>query len=463
MENSVSDASRRKRTNTRSYFEGKGKFFTIQLGLVLMMCVWFAFWAYKLPFNQGPDEYMRYQIPAYIYNNWSLPTGYEPEVIHTVGNWSYAFYPQMLGAIISAFFMHLMNLFYSTDHSLLVAARGASVLFGALGVLFTGKSVYKLTGKKAVSLLSMVALGFLPQYTFLSCYVNNDIIAVAGASMIVYAMIAAYDEAWNYKHSLIFSAGVIVCGLGYSNSYGFILFGGLFFVIVNIMNIKNGITQKKDFYKNFLLVFVICAVVIFPFFIRNYILHKDILGLTVFNKEYTRWLDEGGAVLQVPFAGNWFELIRNKDFIGTVFRSFVGLFGYMAFPMTMGYYLFYMWIFGLGIVGFILRSVKNRTALDESADVKWKKRWLVFFVIAACVTTVILHLYYVLYIDYQAQGRYIMAIVSPLMVIVVAGLSYYVDGLIKPEKRILVYFILGMVYILINYLVYKNFVTLSFV
>lgn len=68
--------------------------FIATLGVI---AVYYLIWAAGLKFNGNPDELMRYLVPKYIYNHGNLPTGYDKEAVYQLGNWSYAFYPQMLG------------------------------------------------------------------------------------------------------------------------------------------------------------------------------------------------------------------------------------------------------------------------------------------------------------------------------------------------------------------------------
>ncbi|WP_411348088.1 phospholipid carrier-dependent glycosyltransferase [Paenibacillus sp. WLX2291] len=340
-----------------------------QCFVVIVSGIVFSVWAYHIPFNNAPDELMRYQIPQFIFNHGKLPTGYDPEVIYWLGNWSYAFYPQFLGSIFSALFMGIMSIIKNSDHALLFAARLTSVLFGMIAILFTGKSIELITKSKKFSILGMVFMAFLPQFTFLSSYVNNDIIAVSGASIVVFSMIKAYQNQWNIKNSICLALGFIICGLGYSNSYGFILMGGLFFIISNILNFKMNRTTLKQIITNFSVVFILTAVVTFPFFIRNYMLYSDFLGMNTFRKEYLRWLAEGGQVLQQPYKGDLFKLLFDNQARETVIHSFIGQFGYMNVIMSESYYDFYLY---LGIVG-VISVIFNYICKIFKKIYVWKK------------------------------------------------------------------------------------------
>ena len=47
---------------------------------VFILGIWLV-WAWILPFNEGPDEYMRSRIVEYIVEYGKLPTGYQQEIM----------------------------------------------------------------------------------------------------------------------------------------------------------------------------------------------------------------------------------------------------------------------------------------------------------------------------------------------------------------------------------------------
>lgn len=80
-----------------------------QIDILVVVFVAFVFmcWSFRITADltnilAGPDGGMRYVLPNFIYEHGRLPTGYETQV---QGNWSYAFYPQLLGALMSACFL----------------------------------------------------------------------------------------------------------------------------------------------------------------------------------------------------------------------------------------------------------------------------------------------------------------------------------------------------------------------
>ena len=76
----------------------KKKNYDLTLLLIIMaLMVYYLIIAYNLLFNKNPDELLRYKIPLYIYRHGALPVGTNKEVMLPFGNFSYAYYPQLLG------------------------------------------------------------------------------------------------------------------------------------------------------------------------------------------------------------------------------------------------------------------------------------------------------------------------------------------------------------------------------
>ncbi|MFD1885672.1 phospholipid carrier-dependent glycosyltransferase [Paenibacillus wenxiniae] len=414
----------------------------------------FLVWAYHIPFNNAPDELMRYQIPQFIFKHGKLPTGYDKEVIYDLGNWSYGFFAQFLGSILSSFYMAIMSLFKNSDHALLFAARLASVTFGIIAVWFTGKSIEIVTKSKKMAVMGMFFLAFLPQFTFLSSYVNNDITAVAGVSIIIYSLLKANLKSWTIKTSILLSIGFIICGLGYLNSYGFILMGGIFFVISHIMDYRSGKITAKQVRINIITAIILTCLVVIPFYIRNYLLYNDFLGMKTFTNEYLKWIAAGGQVLLRAYPGNLIDLLTDLNYLRSVFHSFVGQFGYMSVIMDDLYYRFYLYTGIIGTLGFVLRFIyeKQKRVLDLG------KILLICSIFLSCLITISLHIYYSLTHDYQPQGRYIMAIVVPLIIVVTYGFQYIVKNYIVYQKEKIVVAVLCLLFLYVNYNIYITYI-----
>lgn len=451
----------------------------IRVIFLLCVAVWFCFWVFHITVIPSsplgaPDEGLRYLVPKFIFENWQLPTGYDTATIHTMGNWSYAFYPQFLSPLISACFMFVGSLFSDTPESLIYAARMASVLFGVLAVLFVGLSVEKIfkTNKNAqiYGYIAMVIVAGWPQVAFLSAYINNDIVGFCGVSIILYACIAGYKDGWNIKNSLILAAGFVVCLLGYINSYGFVLFGGVFFVL----SLWWQSVSNMHFLKLICVVLLSTGLLAGPFFLRNAIIYKgDVFGLATFGERTEEWESKTKLQAQRSYSERTGkelgDLIVDKDYRKTQIESAIARFGKMTIAPDESYAGLYRHAIQIGLLGFISMIVvgtirhirkKGMTKSKFRLVVGSYKREILFTacMIGACMTTIALSLYYSLTIDYQAQGRYIISLLIPFTIASIVGFRFLVSELIKKNARVFIVALFIGYYIFTSLIIYYKYV-----
>ena len=413
----------------------------IFIGVLAIVAVYYLIWAAGLKFNGNPDELMRYLIPKYIYNHGNLPTGYDKEAVYQLGNWSYAFYPQMLGGVLSAFFMKLSAIF--TTKYLVLAARLTSVLAGVVTVAFVGLTLHKIKKDFRLTILGMLLIAFVPQFTYLSSYVNNDIIAVCGVSVIMYALYSGCStgERWDVRKTILLALGMIICTLGYLNSMGFVLIGGLCFLFSLYRQHKADRISKKQAVALALALILIVTVVCLPFYLRNALIyHGDLFGMKTFHAQYAKWLQHGGAVLQHPYLGQGSlgQFLTDTNFWLTTQKSFIAYFGYLTVPAGTMIYLFYLVIFSAGIIGYCMKPFVDGNRSDALPN--WG-------MVIGGVITIALFMYYALFVDIQPQGRYVMEILPFFIVVESICLSKINDAIFKTSRPL---WILMGIYIVIN-------------
>lgn len=400
----------------------KRKFSIVLLLLIIGLSIYYLTIAYRLMLNHSPDELLRYKIPLYIYNHGALPVGTNKEVMLAFGNYSYAYYPQLLGGFLSALFMKIMA-FFSTKSSLLVfAARWTSVLMGALSVYYIAKSCKILTKNNLLSYAIVIIVGLLPQFVYLSAYVNNDIIVIAGVSIMIYALILATEKVWCYRSAVTFALGVVICLLGYLNSIPFVFLGICYAFILLGIQVKSREITLESGIKVAIVALIIVLITTSPLYIRNYSLYHDFTGTKAFDDAYHRWLKSGGGQTMAPYPGSIVKMIFDSKWIVTTFKSMVCLFGYMSIETKTGYYIFYLLFFYTGLLFFIAllnaKGSKNRT----SNKVKLLFNGLMFLGI---VLTILLSMYRSVTTDYQPQGRYILTVLPIISIWWVEGMNKF--------------------------------------
>jgi len=437
---------------------------------IISIAAWFSLWTFNIVSNltsasSGPDEQLRILVPTYIYEHHRLPTGYEPEVVHSTGNWSYAFYPQVLGALVSAFFMSVVSIFSDTPQSLIFGARLASVLFGTLTVIVFGLIIRRLlSGHKyseIYSYLGMVLLAFWPQFTFLSSYINNDIVALFGVSLIVYAGVLGFKDRWNIKNTIMLGLGFAVCLLGYTNSYGFILFGMLFFLITLIKQ-HAGTGAKRPM----VLLMLVCAVPLLiagPFFVRNAIIYSgDFLGLATFKSQTTKWELANNRSVQATYreatGGDVIDFLRDRKYWQMQQDSFIAKFGYMTISPSFALSLVYKIVVVIGMIGFVamLTNIFKKYRLA-----RFRNEMLFGLCIAlASLVTLGLSAYYSLKIDTQPQGRYVIYVLVPILIAAVFGIKFLFDKFIAARYTIVLIILIILTYILNSILIFQKYILL---
>ncbi len=59
---------------------------------IAFVFVFVLMWAFIIPYNNAPDEYMRYEIPHFIYKYGALPHGGDPRSGTPTGEFPMAFF-----------------------------------------------------------------------------------------------------------------------------------------------------------------------------------------------------------------------------------------------------------------------------------------------------------------------------------------------------------------------------------
>ena len=397
-----------------------------------------------------PDESMRYDIPKYILKYGVLPKGDELEIISPIWGFSYGFTPY-LPSLISVFFMKITSFFTTDPSALLIAARLTSVLSGVFTYLVCysiGEEIF--SSKKIIYLFSlMVAL--LPQFIFLSSYINNDAFSVLTTAFILLMWIKGIKSNWSYETCLLLGIAIGLCALTYYNAYGFILCS-IFVYCISCYKAKFTI---KEFLIKGIIIFLSAFAVAGWFFIRNFIIHDgDFLGMNSMYECGEQYAMEGFQMSKrqtYQVLGYRHPLLQPAWILSTI-RSFFCATGYMehliSYPL--------LTIYGLIIlVGFIFGMIKRKTEKFEI------NTYFLICLLICMIIPILLSAHYSYTIDYQAQGRYVMSMMIPLMFIVSMGYNYLDELLIKKKllKKITVSQIVLILYtILFVYCIFKYFI-----
>lgn len=366
-----------------------------------------------------PDEHSRYLVPLYICNHGSLPTGFEEELISGNVKWTYGFYT-LLPYMVQGTAMRIVNQFTTSPLALLYTARLVNVIFGLLMawvVLLLGRRIFQSWRSQW---LFCFLVTMLPQCVFLHSYVNPDSLCLFSTALMLYGLVKGYQENFTFKACLILALGVIFCALSYYDAYGFIISGALLFTAWFLRSVEGKWRfDWKGFWKKGLPLAAFILLCISWSFIRNYILYDgDIIGLTT-KENFIKaagiardtWQSEGKSL---------YAMLTQTEFFPSLINSFIACFGSMRIYTWHRIYQFYKLLIPFGLLGLVFVRKSSFALLNEQ---KWLRIFIHLNLVFCMAMPFLLLVRYAYTVDFQAQGRYIMPALIPLMFYVSYGLE----------------------------------------
>ncbi|SDY46608.1 ArnT family glycosyltransferase [Eubacterium barkeri] len=406
------------------------KNYYLEILFILFIFTIYMCWAILIPFNQAPDEQMRYLIPKFIFNHGTLPLGDHPEIVNRTWGQSYAYQP-ILAYQIAAVAMKIGAFFGMPENSLYLSARVCNVLFG------TGTAILALAiGRRAFpgkyQFLFPVLLCLWPEVIFINAYVNNDALAFFAATLIFYAWILGHQREWDLRSCIVLALGLSLCFLSYYNAYGFIFCSAFLYAAEYYLNRKKW--PLKRFLGYGLMIIGICAVLAGWWFVRSAILYDgDFLGLAASNalaeklaqpdfkpSAHMTPQNQGYSLLQMLIGPITLYGHGSRGWLFNSVISIIGVFGNASIAMSMASYLLMggMVLGGL-ICAFFCWWCTKRKGMG-SYDWIWG---MTLFL--AILMPVSIGIYYSYTSDYQPQGRYIITLLIPLLYLITWGYIWF--------------------------------------
>lgn len=387
-------------------------FYAALWGGVFFLCL---FWACIIPFDHSPDESMRFTICQYIYQHGSLPQGDAIEIRNPIWGFSYGFTP-VLSYIIGAVFMKIANLFVG-EAGIVLAARLVSVLFSAGTAYFTIRIAQRIWPEPYAKIL-VIAVIFLPEFIFISSYVNNDALGVFTVAWTIFNMLDAKDKKWDFKSCCRLGISIGVCLLSYYNCYGVILIAVFYSVL---MVFQDQTINSKCKFISIRILWVVFFVILVAgwWFIRNFILYNgDFLGFHASRACSELYALDGYKPSQRDTPHNMGQSLKqmffDRQWLYYSSRSYIAGFDYLKLWLPNHMYIWMGGVYGIGLIG---NFIKSKQEIFKSSG----KRIFTLCMVIMCLVTAGLSIYYSFFIDFQAQGRYCLPMCIPLGILVIWG------------------------------------------
>jgi len=397
----------------------KHKFFFLTL---IIWTLWITHWAWILPYNMAPDECLHFKTAKFFQEEKRLPVaGKDAITIVKEADCRGTTYIEtpFLNYIIASIFINFKNVVrIERDY---LAARMSSVFFGVIFVslfyLFLRK-IFKNSNFLIYS--TLISTIFIPQVTYIFAYVNQEAYSLASSACLLLVSFIFWQiplkKELREKHFLLLGFSVAAHLFSKPNFYL------LFLVPLAVLVFK--FWQEKYFpIKNLLISAILVLLLSGWFFIRNWILYKDLLGLRTFQDFYkknfvTRTFSQAGW--------NFYDILFKSKWLEETLSSFYGRFGYMTIEIDPVMQWIFRGFLFLGLIGLI------KKAIDLGRKELFKEEKLFYLLFSVLIPiNVFLSLENSLYFDFQNQGRYLFPILIPLMVLVNKGIF----GIIKKEEN----------------------------
>ena len=378
-------------------------------------------WSRHIAIGGGDDEFMRYDIARYIYDNKKLPWVDDPQLCSSnIWGISYANRP-MLNFVISAVFMWISAAFgYADETSLMYAARLTSVLSSVVTIIFLIKIAEKL-GLRNRYLLA-VCFGLIPEFAFLSGYVNSDSFAIMSVAMTIYFWYTGLETEWDRRSIIGITLSLAICFASYQNVYGYILVSGILFLVSSFIFSKNG---GRKFSKAFLIGIGIIAMIFILsgwWYIRNAIHYNgDFSGrkamLEMAEKYAVPELKPGNKLSLHEQGVSLITMLFPMGWISGAIYSCIG--NFRVFEGTDTEVKMYsllikavIAVIAAGVLAYVIRRI-----IDGVKHKKDTGRVVMdLHLLLGAAIVVLLSLIYSYFDDFQLAGRYIVPALIPVFI-----------------------------------------------
>lgn len=414
--------------------------------LILGLFFWYLIWANSIEFCNAPDEWMKWQLIDYVFKTGLYPPGYEPSLIDPVYGNTYAFEPA-ISYLLGAGMVKITSLFTQDHAAYITAARMVSVLFSC-GTVFLLFRIGKRLFPKPVAWLMVLAVALLPQYTFMSSYINNDMFGIFCGALIVYFWIRGLDSGWAAKDIIGLAVGCGLCLISYYFAYPYLLMSIILFMasIIYFMRKRRFGLTGGGVAKKLIIILIIVFAIAGWYFIRNAVLYNgDIFAMDSSSALAERYAapDMRPSVRPTPqnMGVSLPEMIFGMHWADTSLQSFFAVFGNMNVAAAKWLFVIFLIVAGAGAV-FSLNFKRIAAAKAES------KLFMTALILSA-VGVVLISLYYSYTADFQPQGRYLMQAVIPFAVVFCIGWQN-IGGLLQKKVKFEISYALIALIVFIN-------------
>ncbi len=369
--------------------------------------------ALVLPFDAAPDERWRFDVVSRIY-----ATGRAPRYGQETGH-HYVVKP-IFGLRLNAYLARAIPGGLPLFHKLRFGSLAVSILTVLLAYA-AARNLWPARPNRALALATVLA--FHPQFLFIGSYLNADAYTIFANTLLLYLLTLAHRRG-QLTPALAgaFGGGLGLLFLGRENGYaGFVFAAGYIgYLVWNNWRVNGRLLGLS-----------LAIFLVFPtaFYLQQY-LHYGKAFIPLVVGSGVAWVPPEWSVAQayqsLDTAGfdygvshlHWSNGVEWVVFLAMIFTSSFGTFGYMDVGMPWPLYSGYLAAIVAGIVG-LCRSVGVHPSAGSPAVRSLK--WLLGSAAVAMATLVVVVIRHNFVVLFQAQGRYLLPLLVPAMLLFVMG------------------------------------------
>jgi len=297
---------------------------------------------------------------------------------------------------------HVLNNIFNEkyDKILFFTLRFFQVFLSVLNLFFIFKIAEFYFFDLKWKLLTTFIAGAIPQFAFVSAYINNDAFANLISSLVIFSFLS-FIQGKTVKSIIILS---IVFAFGLITKKTIFFFIPAIFFLIVIMMLRKKINLKEV---AFLMGFVAISSLLIAswFFIRNINLYNDVFLTQVEMKTVPYYVD----------AKSLFSFYFIYPFIPGLFGSLWGVFGWMNVALP---FFIYILLFLFCAVMFI--SVAKNVSMQKIMNEK------ILFAVSCIILCIAGVVFYNLSYS-QHQGRFLFPVISFISIFMVYGVKFLTE------------------------------------
>lgn len=353
-------------------------------------------WARVIPPNRAPDELAHFDLCAFLHHDHRLPLVTDLHV-YNKGGASYVAHPPMAG-LAQALAMELSR--PSSFEGMLLAARVADALLGAASVAVAWLVAGLLfPSRLGLRLLLPYLVAAVPQFTFVSGYVNDDAAPIFFSTLCLLVLLKGISEGWSWTRTIELGLAWGAVGLCKPTAYswGPVGLGALLLSERGAWGrlLPRGLAASG-----------IAIALSGWWYVRLILLY----GRHFLQPEYNIRLPQTGGFLEhgYSFGNFWYR----TNFFTSSFNSFWGNFDWMSLKMPLWHYFVLYPLSAIGFLSLTLWFLRERGAPERRSFL------LLFF---GALGTFTFSIVFSAYFDFQPQGRYLFPSIVPILALLLMG------------------------------------------